>query len=47
MIVSVEIKDNFGKELDKVAEDTERSRSQVIRLAIKQFLDQNATKPKN
>ena len=40
MVLSLKINPEIEKELDIIAKNTERSRSQVIRLAIKKYLEE-------
>jgi predicted transcriptional regulator len=42
MAISIQLSKETQEKLDKIAEDTERTRSQVIRLAIKEYLEENA-----
>jgi len=42
--VSFEIPKSLQKKLDDLAKKSERTRSQIIRLAIKVFVEENGTK---
>lgn len=41
MAISIELSEEIKKKLDELARVSERSRSQVIRLAIKKFIEEN------
>ena len=41
MAISIELAEEIRKELDQIAKDTERTRSQVIRLAIKKIISES------
>jgi len=51
MAISIELSKDIKKKLDRLAKETERTRSQIIRLAIKRFIiksgDENANRITN
>jgi metal-responsive CopG/Arc/MetJ family transcriptional regulator len=45
MPISINLSDEMKKQLDDIAKNTERNRTQIIKLAIKKYLEENATNP--